>query len=52
MATLNELIEAASFLIGDSASDNPEYARAMIELIKDVTPLEREDVADLLGITE
>lgn len=43
MITLNDLITAASFLIGDSPKGNPEYARAIVELIGDVIPGETDD---------
>lgn len=47
-----DMIDAAKLLIGESAQDNPEYARAMIELITDTTHFAREDIATMLGVIE
>ena len=46
---LKNLVEEARFLIGDSAEDNPEYARAMLELIASTLPYEADHARIVAG---
>ena len=46
---LKDLVEEARFLIGDSAKDNPEYARGMLELIASVLPLDGDHAKVVAG---
>ena len=46
---LKNLVEEARFLIGDSAEDNPEYARAMLELIASTLPFEADESRCVAG---
>lgn len=52
---LGNLLEEAKLLIGDSAKDNPEYARGIVELMASAVPFGGGDggkilICDLLDL--
>ena len=45
--TVDELVFCARTLISEDG-ENPEYDRALVELVRDVTPFTREEVTKIL----